>query len=382
MFRKLLRKYYHRTKIEEAKRRYSFLQMFDPSKLIIQKLTRKDSYSIAFLLPGLPAFSGGITGLFRLGTYLEEFGNKVTYLDCSNSNPDEIEKNARINHVNYKGQIKSLKNLGENYDIGICTLWDTAYFLHEFSANFDYKVYFIQDFEPFFYPKGDLHSLSMKTYDFGFHAITLGGWNAGKIREIFPNIKVDSIEFPVELNVYGIQKRIISIKDQLNIAIFIKLEPKRAPDLIIQCLIYLKSVLDRKGIQLNCEIFGTEISFGLPFVKSRGMLEHKDLQTLYRRNHIGLVASFTNISYVTFEMMASGLPVIEFRDGSSSFFFKEDEIILIDSNPQDFSSKICYYLERQSDLNRLLEKSQNAIERRTWEISSQTFQKIILQNAN
>ncbi len=377
MLRKLLRTFYHRSKTEESKKRYSFLQNFDPKHTISQKINKKQSYTIAFLLPGLPAYSGGITGIFRLGTYLSDFGHTVTYIDCSNSPVAESENNARINFESYKGNIVTLDSVKEAFDIGICTLWDTAYILKQYDQTFGYKMYFIQDFEPSFYSLGDLYFLCRRTYEFGFHMISLGSWNAQKIRDNFTNVTVDTIEFPIETKVYEVANREIKIDKKLDLAIFIKLEPKRAPDLIPQCLILLNKEMQKRGIDLNCWIFGTDISLGMPFVKSVGMLKHDKLQELYRKCQIGIVASYTNISYVTFEMMASGLPVIEFKDGSAPSFFKSEELIFVDTSPQDFCAQINYYIDHQDLLNKVVKNGQQAIQNRTWEASAKVFNAVI-----
>lgn len=377
MLRKLLRVFYHRSRIEESKRRYSFIQSFDAETKVTQRLEKKGSYSIAFLLPGLPAHSGGITGIFRLGTYLTEFGHSVTYIDCENTPLDVLKRNASINFSAYKGEITTLASMKGTYDIGVCTLWDTAYLLQGHNHVFGYKMYFIQDFEPSFYPLGDLHFLCSKTYKFGFHMVSLGSWNAQKVEQNFPGSKIDYIEFPVETKVYELSEREIKIDKQLDLAVFIKLEPKRAPDLIPQCLTVLEKELRQKGIQLNCWIFGTDISFGLPFAKSLGMLTHDKLQELYGKCHLGMVASFTNISYVTFEMVASGLPVIEFAEGSAPTFFKADELILADSGPKAFSKMITHLVDHQDELNQFVKKGQQAIKRRTWKASAERFNEII-----
>jgi glycosyltransferase involved in cell wall biosynthesis len=377
MLRKLLRTLYHRSKIEEAKKRYAFIQSFDASKKITQRLEKKDAYSIAFLLPGLPAHSGGITTIFRLGTYLAKFGHTITYIDCENAPLEVSKRNASINFSAYQGEIITLDAVRGTYDIGVCTLWDTAYVLQSRDAVFGYKMYFLQDFEPSFYPLGDLYFLCSKTYRFGFHMISLGLWNAKKVRENFAECLVDHIEFPIETKVYGLARREIKIDKALDIAIFVKLEPKRAPDLIPQCLIVLERQLQERGIKLNCWIFGTEISFGLPFAKSLGMLTHDKLQALYHKCHMGMVASLTNISNVTFEMMASGLPVIEFEEGSAKSFFTGEQLILVDTNPRAFSATINYYVDHQDVLNETVKKGQGAIKDRTWDASAKRFNEII-----
>lgn len=382
MLRKLFRIVYHRSKIEESKRRYSFTQDFLPDAPISQQLLKKDAYSICFLLPAITAYSGGITGIFRLGTYLANFGHQVTYIDCNNAVVAESITNAKINFQQFKGDIitlQTLNTLNDSFDIGISTLWDTAYILKQYNARFSYKMYFIQDFEPAFYPLGDLYFMCSKTYQFGFHLVSLGPWNAKKIVETFPNLSVDYIDFPVELKVYELAKRKIKIDHQLDLAIFLKLEPKRAPDLLPQCLIALQHALQAKGIKLNCWIFGTDISLGLPFAKSLGMLKHDALQALYTKCQIGLVASFTNISYVTFEMISRGLPVIEFAEGSAPMFFKENELIFVDSAPINFSNKIVYYLEHQDQLNNVVVNSQKAIQNIPWEKSAKAFNDIIMK---
>jgi glycosyltransferase involved in cell wall biosynthesis len=377
MIRKTLRLFYHKAKLEEARNRYSYTQRFNPKKTITQIRPNSSSSKIAFLLPGLPAFSGGITSVLRLGTYLQEFGHQVTYIDCSNMPISVSEQNAMTSFSGFKGNIVTLSSLTEQYDIGVCTLWDTAYYLHEYDAHFAYKMYFIQDFEPSFYPLGDLHFMCRRSYQFGFHMVTFGSWNKTKIEADFPGLAVDSITFPVELKVYELRAKQIEIKNRLDIAIFIKLEPKRAPDLITQCLIRLNQTLREKGIELHCWIFGTEISFGLPFAKSLGMLKHTALKELYNRCHMGMVASFTNISNVTFEMMSSGLPTIDFSEGSAPAFFQNNEIVLVDSNPSAFCETITYYIDNQDKLNEILNRSQKAIANRSWQNSAREFNEIL-----
>ena len=50
-----------------------------------------------------------------------------------------------------------------------------------------------------------------------------------------------------------------------------------------------------------------------------------------------MVASMSNISLVPYEMHASGLPVIEFGDGSYPFFFGQDTAILTKIGEKDIA---------------------------------------------
>ena len=47
------------------------------------------------------------------------------------------------------------------------------------------RLYFIQDFEPLFYPAGAEYVLAEETYRFGFRAITVGPMLADLLRDRF-----------------------------------------------------------------------------------------------------------------------------------------------------------------------------------------------------
>ena len=56
-----------------------------------------------------------------------------------------------------------------------------------------------------------------------------------------------------------------------------------------------------------------------------------------------MVASLTNISLVPYEMIAAGLPVIEFKDGTFDYFSKETAI-LCDLSYKHLEKEILYYV--------------------------------------
>jgi hypothetical protein len=143
-----------------ARQEFKIIQSIDfqPNKREEQRLEKKESYKIAFIIRGMEAFSGGHTSLLRLGTYLTEFGHDVYYVDVTGASVEALAKKAKINLPYYKGTFAERDGLNDEYDIGIATLWITAYYLYG-RENFAYKCYFIQDFERAFYPLGDLHYL-------------------------------------------------------------------------------------------------------------------------------------------------------------------------------------------------------------------------------
>lgn len=344
-----------------------------------QELIVKDSYNIAFIIPGMMEYSGGHTSILRLGSYLSHFGHNIFYVTYDNSKRKRMEKKAKTNLPEYEGTFlekDELKNF--NFDIGIATLWESCYWLLAYQDKFDYKMYFIQDFEPYFYTMGDIYFLALNTYKLGFHMISLGKWNKLIIEE-FTSKKADYIDFPVEIDQYQLQNRNVNIDKEVKIALYLKLDSRRAPLLLIQQIKYLYDNLSKAGYKVTVYGFGLNKYIKLPFIINLGKMKTEKLKKLYSDCHFGIVASLTNISLVNYEMILSGLPVIDFADGSAPTFFSEKEMIFIDSSIDDLFNKVLYYLNHQDELNKILLTAQNKIinNKLTWENSSKQFNNII-----
>lgn len=341
---------------------------------------KKRNCSIAFIIPEISKFSGGHTGILRLGTYLEEMGHKVYYIAVNNVSLDKMKENAYINFPNWKGEIQNISILKSNkFDVGIATKWNTCYYIVSNQENFGIKAYFIQDFEPLFYPMSDNFLLSLNTYKMGLKMISLGPWNAKMINKFLPDVRVDYIEFPVELELYNIVRRTIKISDKIRLAVYIKRDPKRAPFLLLEHLKFLKYKMEREKLNLEINFFGIEKNIKLPVGNNLGKLNVEQLKKLYINSDFGIVASLTNISYVNYEMIACGLPVVDFVDGSAPSFFSEEEMIFIESHPQDLYNKINFYLQNQDILNKLLIRAQEKLKNVTWESQAKKFASLLFE---
>lgn len=344
-----------------------------------QKLKNKDHYKIAFIINGMNKFSGGSTSILRLGTYLHKLGHEIFYITYDNSKKHEMEKNAEINLAGYKGIILDKKAMdSQKFDIGIATFWLSCYYLLAHQDNFDYKAYFIQDFEPYFYPVGDTYHLALSTYNFGFHMISLGRWNKSKIEELTSQ-KADYIDFPVETAQYLLTNREIKINKEIKIALYIKFDNRRAPILLINQIKYLHERLLELGYDLKVYAYGLNKLVKIPCIINLGRLKKEELINLYEKCHFGLVASLTNISLVNYEMILSGLPVMDFADGSAPTFFTEEEMIFLKLSINDLFKKVIYYVDHQDELNNMLAKAQSKIINNdlTWENSSKQFNNIL-----
>ncbi len=349
-----------------------------------QELKRRSSYKIAFIIPGMEALNGGHTSILRLGTYLSELGHEIYYIPYENQEKKEMELNAKTNLFNYKGVFLEKNDIVKlNFDIGIATSWLSGYHLLAHQNNFDYKMYFVQDFEPYFFPVSDYYYLSLNTYKFGFHMVSLGKWNKDQIEDITSR-DVDYIDFPVEINKYKLHNRAIKIDNEIKIAVYLKTDEKRAPFILLEQMKYLQEKMKDLGYTVILNVFGLDKLIKIPYINNLGKLKDYELVDLYQNSHFGLVASLTNISLVNYEMILSGLPVIDFIDGSAPTFFTEEEMIFIKSEIGDLFNKVHYYVNHQKELNELFNRAQNKIinEKTSWKKSAQQFNEILIKAQN
>ena len=83
------------------------VDLLDESKMQFNQKThrsKKEKLSIAFIIPGMPRYSGGHTSILRLGTHLSEFGHEIYYVSYITQKISEIK--AKV-FKRYRTNIKS-----------------------------------------------------------------------------------------------------------------------------------------------------------------------------------------------------------------------------------------------------------------------------------
>jgi len=338
--------------------------------------------TMAIVMPFIGVTSGGGSSILRIGTSIANRGIELTYLvlgNMSQKDIEELKQNASISIPNYQGTFKRFEDHEEHYDICMATNWKSVYYCKKLNG---YKVYFIQDFEPFFYNVSDEYMLAKKTYTFGFHHISLGPWNLKQIEKNVQgvNSKSDYITFPYEPSEYSIVERdylSYQSKKSFNMAVYIKESGRRIPVIIQYLLKETEKKLLDQGIKLNVYYYGLKKHFHVLSGTNLGLLTKKQLFELYKKVDFGMVASMTNISLVPYEMLATGLPTFEFKDGSYSDFLGEDSAMLIGFDPDELTKRI---IEVINDPQQLIDMNDNAMKRLeslSWDKTCEEFYNII-----
>jgi len=342
--------------------------------------------SVLFLLTRMVRFAGGQTSILRIGTQLAELGLQVGYGVYKNQSKEEMEVCASANLSGYCGElytkqdvVRMVKNPEEQPDVVIASSWDTVHYVKKFNS---YRMYFVQDFEPYFYPFGDKFLMAKKTYEQGLHMVSLGGWNKKEIeKHCRPVSPIDCVEFPCERSEYPHIERDYAAyaeKKKIIMAVYLKYYGKRLPSTIQYMLEKVKDAFaQRDGIELDIRYFGEAKSFIPKNGVNVGMLSKEELKKLYAEADFGMVASLSNISLIPYEMLASGLPLIEFEDGTFPEFFPENCALLTSLSWKDLYLQMKDCLEEPARLQLRDVNATEYLETLSWEKTGRQFVEIL-----
>lgn len=333
--------------------------------------------NIGIIVGSIVRYSGGHTSILRLGTGLSKNGKTVTYISFKNQSLEKMQEAAKGNLPSVEGKLAKLQDVSlETYDIIIATSWQSVYYARRFEA---YKMYFVQDYEPYFFKLNERYLLAKKTYELGLHIVSLGKWNIEQIKRLGSvnvKYKTDYIDFPYEPSEYICYERnydkYIGKKD-ISIAVYSKEDGKRIPNMLQIILKKATKELQSMGISLEIYFFGFDKKTKIQIGKNLGKLNRKEMIELYKKVDFGMVASMTNISLVPYEMLATGLPIIEFIEGSFASFFPSGAATLVDFNYKMLCDELVKCITVNNIVKNQIQLAQKYLETLSWEHSCRQF---------
>lgn len=248
------------------------------------------------------AGSGGHTTIFRIIGHLEANGyrNRVYFYDARLTNYDQYETALR-EYYGFHGPVSRFDAGMEDAHGVVATSWPTAYASYG-APSAGKRFYFVQDYEPDFYPVSTDRILADNTYRMGFHAITAGRWLAQKLRSEFA-MAADPFEFGCDTASYANRGA-----PRTGIAFYARPgTPRRGYELGVLAL----QLFAARRPDIDIHLYGERVG-KLPFKAiSHGLINQHQLNDLYNNCFAGLSLSLTNVSLVPLEMLASGcVPVL------------------------------------------------------------------------
>jgi len=370
--------------LAESKRVNRLIDGYDNS--VVENAPVGNIKTIVFVITRMVRFHGGQTSILRLGTKLEERGYDVFYVSYKRQSVRDMITCAASNLKDYRGKVLPL-DLYEKYrsakeivapDVVIATSWDTVSVAKRFEG---YKMYFVQDYEPYFYKYGEEFFLSRCTYEQGLHMVSLGQWNKEMItRDCRTVSPIDVISFPCERSEYPYKERNFrdyASKRKLVIAVYLKHYGKRLPNLIPHMIKNTRKRLGNSGRVLEVRYFGEARIYSRPGGKNMGHLSKKQLAKLYQKADFGVVASMSNISLVPYEMLSTGLPVIEFEEGTFPYFFPENCAMLVKTGAHDFAEALLSAISNPKLMEERQKNALKAMEGLGWDRTGDEFAAIL-----
>ena len=249
--------------------------------------------------------SGGHTTMFRMIEGLERAGheNRLYLYDNSHSDPGRHERVIRRHWPSVRAGGAGVDSAGPGVDVWIATSWPTAHVLASRPALAGRRMYFVQDYEPHFYARGALYALAEDTYRFGFTGITAGAWLADELERRF-GMRSAHFDFGADRGVYSATSGL----DRSGVVFYTK--PTVARRGHESGMLALERFA-RARPEATVHLFGDPVGdVGFPTV-NHGRLGLRELNELYNTCRVGLSLSFSNVSLIPWELLASGVvPVV------------------------------------------------------------------------
>ncbi len=246
-------------------------------------------------------------------------------------------------------------------DAMMATSWNTAYFVRRFD-NCRCKFYFVQDFEPFFYPVGSEYYFAENTYKMGFKGITAGYWLRDKLRDEY-GMDTFGFRFAYDKELYKPHEK----EDNKDRILFYArpYTQRRAFEVGVLAL----EVLAKKRPELEVVFIGQKLDdykFGFNY-KDMGIVDIRDLSAVYGQCDMCLVLSSTNLSLLPMEVMASGSVVVSNYGPNNEWLLNDENSVLVDCDPLAIADRLDYYLGHKDELEAIKTASKKYIEGITWE---------------
>jgi len=262
--------------------------------------------SIGWVMTPPAPGSGGHTTLFRMVEALEARGHRCIAFVYDKHGVDIPLLTARIRehwpHIH--PEVRDARAGIDSVDAVLATSWESAHVIVKYGRSPMHRLYFIQDYEPYFYGHGAEFELAAMTYQLPFVRIALGEMLNGMIAEA-TGLTSHVVPFGCDSKVYRLPDH---HAQRSGIVFYCRPDfPRRGYELACVALMAFHRMHPEQVIH----VYGAPPrGLDIPF-KFHGRLTASELNDLYGRTIAGLAMSFTNITLVAEEMLAAGnMPVV------------------------------------------------------------------------
>ena len=304
-----------------------------PYGKIIADAKQVSSMTINWFIPPVGKGSGGHLNIFRFIKNLEELGYENTIIIVGEPQPSSAVV-AKNEIETWFFPLKADVYLGANDDMptayfAMATSWSTAYYVRRFQSCIQ-KCYFVQDYEPWFFPAGTDALLAEDSYRFGFFGFTAGSWLAKKLQDEY-GMSTHAIGFSYDRDLYHVATKLYRKDDFRRVLFYAR--PPTARRAFEMGILVLREICQQRP-EVRVILAGWDVSsYEIPFpYEHAGLVELEDLASLYGQCDAALVLSCSNLSLLPLELMACGVPVISNKAPHTQWLLTEENAKLAEPN--------------------------------------------------
>jgi glycosyltransferase involved in cell wall biosynthesis len=328
--------------------------------------------TVAWIMSPPGASSGGHQNIYRFISFLEQAGHHVRiYLYSADILRSGRAVSAMTSSSSSFSDVSAIveqypgAGVGSEVDAIIATGWETAYpsFRDPSDAR---RLYFVQDFEPYFYPVGTESVLAENTYRFGFTGITAGGWLKQKLSADY-GMPTRHYDFGADRTHYSV------INTDRRKEVFFYARPgteRRGFELGILAL----EIFSQERPDYVINVAGWDVShYPISFkYRNLGSMAITELNAVYNRCAVGLVLSMTNMSLLPLELLGAGvIPVV--NDGPNNTMVSANPFIeYTPPSPRALADRMIALVDR-ADLPAHAVAAAESLGQSGWATSGQQF---------
>lgn len=332
-----------------------------------------DRNTINWVIPNFSIGSGGHLNIFRFISFLENSGYQVSIVIDEPYCGQDTEKLQRVicdNFVKLNAKVYfGIENAPVAYST-FATSWNTAYTVKALRTTAR-KFYFVQDFEPLFYPLSSEYAFAENTYKFGFTGITAGRWLSDKLSNDY-GMECCDVGFSYDKDRYMILETTKKKTHKTRIFFYARPPtPRRALELGVLAL--KKVYKERKDVEVvfaGWDLDGYAFDFDY---ESHGVVALDSLPGLYQTCDMGLVLSFTNLSLLPLELMATGVPVVSNTGPNVEWLLNGDVCQFAESDVDSIASALIELIDDEKKRVRLVEEGLRFAQCTSWQREGERF---------
>ena len=339
------------------------------------KKARPRKKTLQWVIPNFGFGSGGHLNIFRFINNLAELGYEQHLVILPPYDwTTEVKAKAAIEKWYFP--LNASVSLGVDgfkpAQATIATGWQTAYWVAKYQATKE-RFYFIQDFEPAFYPASSEYFLAENTYRLGLKGITAGTWLSDKLGTDY-GMRCGAVSFGCETDFYTPQPK--RETPNFNLLFYSRHVTKRRLFELGLCAL---DEVCRRHPEVAVIFAGGDVSgFKIPFHHlNAGELSLAELPDLYSQSDLALVLSGTNLSLLPLELAACKCPMVLNDTPSSRWLMPDDAAYYAPLDPVGMADVISKAITDQKGRQSRRDAAFAMAQKASWKIEAKKMEKLM-----